>query len=104
MVSGHPKPPTQVTLSEVTLDSVVLSFKKTSSSQYVLVLYRPIDSNLSILCDVLYEGQGSANRAKVSELSEYTNYEFYVVFVNDEGCSVPSEPRYARTEPPGTAI
>jgi len=103
VISGYPKPPIQVTLSEVALDSVVLSWKNTSSPRYVLVLYRPIDSHMTIMCDELFESKGP-NRARVSGLSEYTNYEFYIVFLNNDSCSETSEPRYARTEPPGTAL
>ena len=102
MISGYPKPPIQVTLSEVTLDSVVLRWKNTSSPRYVLILYRPIDSRMNIMCDELFESKGP-NRARVSGLSEYTNYVFYVILLNNDSCSVTSEPRYARTEPPGTA-
>ena len=102
MLSGHPKAPIHVTLSEVTSKSVDLGWKSTSWHRYVLVLYRPIDSHMTIMCEELFESKGS-NRVNVSGLSEYTNYEFYVVFLNDDSCSETSEPLYARTEPPGTA-
>jgi len=57
---------------------------------------------MSTIYQELFHTPGT-NRVRVSGLSKDSVYEFFVAFVNDEGCSEASEPQYATTEPPGTA-
>ena len=102
MITGYPKPPTHVSVLEVTTDSVLLSWRKTSWPRSVYVRYRLIDSRMSTIYQELFHTPGT-NRVRVSGLSKDSVYEFFVAFVNDEGCSEASEPQYATTEPPGTA-
>ena len=52
------------------------------------------------MCEELYNRPG-AKRITVSGLSEHTDYEFYVAFVNSAGCSQATGPQHAST---GTVV
>ena len=54
------------------------------------------------MCEESYD-RARSGRVTVSGLGRFTDYEFYVVFVNGAGCSRPSEPRRATTGRPGDA-
>ena len=90
-----------MSVSKVTSYSVVLTWQRTSSFQFVLIRYRVTDGRTEGMCEELYDRPGS-DRITVFGLTELSDYEFYVAFVNSAGCSLASGPQYASTTRSGT--
>lgn len=96
-MSGAPKSASSMLLSKVTSDSVVLSWEQTSSFHSVIIRYRATDSLTTGMCEEVYSPR--FNRITVAGLSQLTDYEFFVAFVNKAGCSLASGPLYISTMP-----
>jgi len=94
--AGPPKPARSVQVSRVTSNSVVLSWKQTSLFESVLIRYRMIDGGTDIMCEESYDRPG-VDRLAVLGLSQGTDYEFYVAFVNRRWCSPATGPHYVST-------
>jgi len=94
--AGAPKPAKDVSVSGATSNSVVVKWKQTSRFESVLIRYRMMDGGTDIMCHELYD-KTSVERLTVSGLSQGTDYEFYVSFVNRGWCSHASGPHYVST-------
>uniref|UniRef100_T1JIN9 protein-tyrosine-phosphatase n=1 Tax=Strigamia maritima TaxID=126957 RepID=T1JIN9_STRMM len=99
-----PRPPTNLRLSEVTATSVRLTWSYdigAESINYYVVQYKPKLSNQEFS-----EISGiTTMHYTVSDLSAYTEYEFYVIAVNSIGRGTPSTPAVVTTgeTEPGSA-
>ncbi|XP_073823327.1 tyrosine-protein phosphatase Lar isoform X4 [Musca autumnalis] len=94
-VQSLPTAPTDITISEVTATSVRLewSYKGPEDLQYYVIQYKPKNANqafseISGIITMYYS---------VRALSPYTEYEFYVIAVNNIGRGPPSIPATCTT-------
>ncbi|XP_065084231.1 tyrosine-protein phosphatase Lar isoform X2 [Ochlerotatus camptorhynchus] len=94
-VQSLPAAPTDVTISEVTATQVRLewSYKGPEDLQYYVIQYKPKNANqafseISGIITMFYV---------VRTLSPYTEYEFYVIAVNNIGRGPPSSPATCTT-------
>ena len=90
------KPASSVSASKATSDSVTVSWQQTNSFRSVLIRYHERDSRTTAMCEEQYDRPRS-NSITVFSLSENTDYEFYVAFVNSAGCSASSGPLHVST-------
>ncbi|XP_035795178.1 tyrosine-protein phosphatase Lar-like isoform X7 [Anopheles albimanus] len=101
-VQSLPAAPTDVTISEVTATQVRLewSYKGPEDLQYYVIQYKPKNANqafseISGIITMFYV---------VRTLSPYTEYEFYVIAVNNIGRGPPSLPATTTTGETGDSI
>ncbi|XP_037557274.1 receptor-type tyrosine-protein phosphatase delta-like isoform X3 [Dermacentor silvarum] len=92
LVQALPRPPTNLAVSDVTATSVRLSWSYEGSGsdniRYYVVQYKPRQANREYS-----ETSGiTMPYHHVRDLSPYTEYEFYVIAVNDLGRGSPSVP------------
>ncbi|XP_028966965.1 tyrosine-protein phosphatase Lar [Galendromus occidentalis] len=91
VVQALPKAPTTVMFSDVTTTSLKLSWSYEQGAEnirYYVVQYKPRGSN-----SVFSEISGVTGTSLfVRELAPYTEYEFYVIAMNDLGRGPPSDP------------
>lgn len=102
MIAALPVAPTDLTISEVSATSVRLqwSYKGPEDLQYYVIQYKPKHANqayseISGIISMFYI---------VRSLSPYTEYEFYVVGVNNIGRGPPSLPAIITTGETGKCI
>lgn len=101
MISALPVAPTDLTISEVSATSVRLewSYKGPEDLQYYVIQYKPRNANqayseISGIITMFYV---------VRSLSPYTEYEFYVIAVNNIGRGPASAPAVTITGETGKA-
>lgn len=91
VVQALPKPPSSVSFSEVTTTSVRLAWSYDAGAEnirYYVVQYKPRGAN-SAFSEI--SGVTGSN-IYVRDLAPYTEYEFYVIAMNDLGRGSPSDP------------
>lgn len=101
-IAALPAAPTDLTISEVSATSVRLewSYKGPEDLQYYVIQYKPKNANqafseISGIITMFYV---------VRSLSPYTEYEFYVIAVNNIGRGPPSLPAVTTTGETGKCI
>lgn len=101
-IAALPASPTDLTISEVSSTSVRLewSYKGPEDLQYYVIQYKPKNANqafseISGIITMFYV---------VRSLSPYTEYEFYVIAVNNIGRGPPSLPAVTTTGETGKCI
>lgn len=102
LFSALPGPPTNVRVSEITATSVRLTWSYTGAEelQYYVIQYKPKYANqayseISGIITMYYT---------VRNLSPYTEYELFVIAVNNIGRGPPSTPAIVTTGETGKSI
>uniref|UniRef100_A0A182P152 protein-tyrosine-phosphatase n=1 Tax=Anopheles epiroticus TaxID=199890 RepID=A0A182P152_9DIPT len=97
-VQSLPAAPTDVTISEVTATQVRLewSYKGPEDLQYYVIQYKPKNANQASIAFSEISGIITMFYV-VRTLSPYTEYEFYVIAVNNIGRGPPSSPATTTT-------
>uniref|UniRef100_A0A182KAD5 protein-tyrosine-phosphatase n=1 Tax=Anopheles christyi TaxID=43041 RepID=A0A182KAD5_9DIPT len=105
-VQSLPAAPTDVTISEVTATQVRLewSYKGPEDLQYYVIQYKPKNANQASIA-AFSEISGIITMFYVVRtLSPYTEYEFYVIAVNNIGRGPPSLPATTTTGETGIQV